>query len=100
MSGSLFSHAKKTGRCYNLMAGGGGQEGSGQQMGNLSNSALLLQVPSIAQHCPLSLNSLLSSLQLNSDIEAMKTNLDIFFLVVNGSLIILMQVENKNNESK
>ena len=30
--------------------------------------------------------------QANADLEAMKANMDQFFLIVNGSIIILMQV--------
>ena len=29
---------------------------------------------------------------MNTELDALKTNLDNFFLIVNGSLIILMQV--------
>ena len=29
---------------------------------------------------------------MNADLEALKVNLDNFFLIINGSLIILMQV--------
>ena len=31
--------------------------------------------------------------QANADLEAMKANMDQFFLIVNGSIIILMQVD-------
>ena len=34
----------------------------------------------------------LKSSQANADLEAMKANMDQFFLIVNGSIIILMQV--------
>ena len=33
---------------------------------------------------------------MNSEVEALKSNLDTFFLIVNGSLIILMQVKSFN----
>ena len=34
----------------------------------------------------------LKSTQANADLDAMKANMDQFFLIVNGSIIILMQV--------
>ena len=34
----------------------------------------------------------LKTLQASADLDAMKANMDQFFLIVNGSIIILMQV--------
>ena len=36
------------------------------------------------------------STQANADLDAMKANMDQFFLIVNGSIIILMQVSRNN----